>query len=62
MTDNIVKPNSSEVEKPKGPKRKLKKWSQWAIISLLWITILGPLAGVYIMLNISDDGTLPGFE
>lgn len=62
MTDNIVKPNSSEVEKPKGPKRKLKKWSQWAIISFLWITILGPLAGVYIMLNISDDGTLPGFE
>ena len=62
MTDNIVKPNSSEAEKPKGPKRKLKKWSQWAIISLLWITILGPLAGVYIMLNISDDGTLPGFE
>ena len=62
MTDNIVKPNSLEVENPKGPKRKLKKWSQWAIISLLWITILGPLAGVYIMLNISDDGTLPGFE
>ena len=62
MHENIGKPNRPDGEDPKVPKRQLKKWSQWTIISLLWIVILGPFAGIYTMLNVSDDGTLPGFE
>ena len=62
MQENIAEPDKPKDEDPKVAKRQLKKWSKWTIISLLWLTILGPFIGIYIMLNISDDATLPGFE
>ena len=62
MHENIAKPNRPESEELKVANRQLKKRSKWLIICLLWTIILGPLLGIYIMLNISDDGTLPGFD
>jgi len=62
MQENTPEPVKPEAEEPKVAKRQLKKWSKWTIITLLWLAVLGPFIGTYVMLNISDDGTLPGFE
>ena len=62
MQENIAEPDKPKDEGAKVVKRQLKKWSRWTIISLLWLTMLVPFIGIYIMLNISDDLTLPGFE
>ena len=62
MEETTPEPETPVLEEPKLPKRQLKKWAQWTIVSLLWLAVLSPFIGVYVMLNISDDGTLPGFE
>ena len=62
MQENIPEPNISVPEKPKPAKKQIKKWSKWTVLTFLWITVLGPFIGIYFMLNISDDATLPGFS
>jgi len=62
MEETTPEPEIPVLEEPKLPKRQLKKWAQWTIVSLLWLAVLSPFIVVYTMLNISDDGTLPGFE
>lgn len=49
-------------EEPKKVKRKLGKKTRWFFILALWIGVLAPIGGVYFMLNMADDGTLPGFD
>jgi len=62
MQEIIPEPSKPKVEEPKVSKRQLKKWSKWTIIILLWLGGLSPFIVTYIMLNLADDGTLPGFE
>ena len=62
MQENIAEPDKPKDEGVKVAKRQLNKWSRLIIISLLWLATLGPFMGIYIMLNVSDDATLPGFE
>ena len=66
--------NTPIVKKPMAEEQKastvqLEGWSKrifialkWTTIVLLWLGMLIPFVGTYVMLNISDDGTLPGFE
>lgn len=55
-----------ELNEPNQPKRaeqkELKKWSKRTILIVLWLGMLSPVIVIYTMLNLADDGTLPGFE
>ena len=62
MEEITPRPEIPVPEKSKPSRGQLKKWAQWAIVSLLWLFVLVPFLLVYVMLNISDDGNLPGFE
>ena len=52
--------NTNEEKVPQ--KKYLKPFTKWFLILLLWIGVLAPMGAIYFMLNIADDGTLPGFE
>ena len=62
MQENTSEHKGSVLEKPKPSKRRAIKRLKAFIIAILWLIVLGPFIGIYTMLNISDDGTLPGFE
>jgi len=57
--------NSEEKEAAsleKKQRKELGKKTKFILIVLLWLGVLSPFVGVYTMLSIADDGTLPGFE
>lgn len=61
MNQEVSEGNEKTTQK--APKKKeLKKWSKRTILVLLWLAMLSPFLGVYTMLSVADDGTLPGFE
>lgn len=43
-------------------KKQFGKKTKWFFILVLWLGVLAPIGGIYFMLSIADDGTLPSFE
>lgn len=43
-------------------KKQFGKKTKWFFILVLWLGVLAPIGGIYFMLTIADDGTLPSFE
>ncbi len=52
--------NTPEENTPR--KKYLKPFTKWFLILLLWLGVIAPMGTIYFMLNMADDGTLPGFE
>ncbi len=55
---NIKQPH----KKVKQPKRKLKMWVKILLLIIVWLALFTPYILLRTMLNVADDGNLPGFE
>ncbi len=69
MEENKPMVESLVSEEQKAATSKLKRGPKsifiilkWTAIVFLWLGVLVPLVGTYVMLSISDDGNLPSFE
>jgi penicillin-binding protein 1A len=63
MVESLVsEEQKAATSKLKGGPKSIFIILKWTAIVFLWLGVLVPLVGTYVMLNISDDGNLPSFE
>ncbi len=58
----MVEIKDDKPEDIREEKKRLKKGTRFFLLLLLWLAVLTPMVGVFFMLKLADDGTLPGFE